>query len=124
MYIFIILCFIHIVYKFNFCCRSINKQPNGIAFCLSTNVLEVCFCQRPIFLCCLINIHYIHSVLVQDFVSGRACCVNQYHYESLSRRVVMQFGEWTATNNNMTSCTKCSIHQSIVQILIRTLYFV
>jgi hypothetical protein len=23
--------------------------------------------------------HYIHSVLVQDFVSGRALCVNQYH---------------------------------------------
>ena len=33
--------------------------------------------------------HYIHSVVVQDFVSGRACCVNQYHYES--RRVVMRF---------------------------------
>jgi hypothetical protein len=29
-------------------------------------------------------------MVVQDFVSGRACCVNQYHYESLSRRVVMQ----------------------------------
>ena len=27
-------------------------------------------------------ITYIDSVLVQDFVSGRACCVNQYHYES------------------------------------------
>jgi hypothetical protein len=26
--------------------------------------------------------HYIHSVVVQDFVSGRVCCVNQYHYES------------------------------------------
>ena len=26
--------------------------------------------------------HYTHSVVVQDFVSGRACCVNQYHYES------------------------------------------
>jgi hypothetical protein len=39
-------------------------------------------------LCIYINIyiytHYIHSVVVQDFVSGRACCVNQYHYESLS----------------------------------------
>ena len=23
-------------------------------------------------------------MVVQDFVSGRACCVNQYHYESLS----------------------------------------
>ena len=29
----------------------------------------------------VINTHYIHTVLVQDFVSGRACCVNQYHYE-------------------------------------------
>jgi hypothetical protein len=38
-----------------------------------------------------INIHYIHSMLVQDFVSGRACCVNQYHYESWKRRVVMRF---------------------------------
>ena len=29
----------------------------------------------------LINTHYIHSVLVEDFVSGRACFMNQYHYE-------------------------------------------
>ena len=29
--------------------------------------------------------------MVQDFVSGRACCVNQYHYESRKRRVVMRF---------------------------------
>jgi hypothetical protein len=28
---------------------------------------------------CLINTHYIHSVMKQDFVSGQACCVNQYH---------------------------------------------
>ena len=28
--------------------------------------------------------------MVQDFVSCRACCVNQYHYESLLRRVVMR----------------------------------
>jgi hypothetical protein len=34
--------------------------------------------------------HYIHSVVIQDFVSGRACCVNQYHYESPKRRVVMR----------------------------------
>jgi hypothetical protein len=39
---------------------------------------------------CLINTHYIHSVVVQDFVSGRVCCVNQYHYESRYWRVVMQ----------------------------------
>ena len=30
----------------------------------------------------VINTHYIHSVVVQYFVSGRASCVNQYHYES------------------------------------------
>ena len=30
-----------------------------------------------------IHTHYIHSMVVQDFVSGRAYCVNQYHYESL-----------------------------------------
>ena len=34
--------------------------------------------------------HYIHSVVVQDFVLGRACCVNQYHYESRERRVVIR----------------------------------
>ena len=28
--------------------------------------------------------YYIHSVVVQDFVSGWACGVNQYQYESLS----------------------------------------
>jgi hypothetical protein len=38
----------------------------------------------------LINTHYIHSLVVQDFVSGWVCCVNQYHYESLLRRVVMR----------------------------------
>jgi hypothetical protein len=38
----------------------------------------------------IVNTHYIHSVMVQDFVSGRVCCVNQYHYESLSRLVVMR----------------------------------
>ena len=27
-----------------------------------------------------INTHYIHSVLAQGFVSGRACCVNHCHY--------------------------------------------
>ena len=37
----------------------------------------------------LIYTHYIHSVVVQDFISGRVCCVNQYHYES-RRRVVMR----------------------------------
>ena len=30
----------------------------------------------------VINTHYIHSVVVQYFVSGRASFVNQYHYES------------------------------------------
>jgi hypothetical protein len=35
-----------------------------------------------IFLKILQNTHYIHSGLVQDFVSGRTCCVNKYHYES------------------------------------------
>ena len=28
--------------------------------------------------------------MVQDYVSGRVCCVNQYHYESRQRRVVMR----------------------------------
>jgi hypothetical protein len=30
----------------------------------------------------LIYTYYIHSVVVQDFVSGRVCRVNQYHYQS------------------------------------------
>jgi hypothetical protein len=38
-----------------------------------------------------IHTHYIHSVVVQYFVSGRACCVNQYDYVSWLRRVVMRF---------------------------------
>jgi hypothetical protein len=29
-------------------------------------------------------------VVIQDFVSGQACCVNQYHYESRKWRVVMR----------------------------------
>ena len=29
--------------------------------------------------------------MVQDFASGRVCCVNQYHYESRQQRVVMRF---------------------------------
>ena len=37
-----------------------------------------------------INTHYIHSVVVKDLVSGRSCCMNQYHYESRQRRVVMR----------------------------------
>ena len=38
-----------------------------------------------------IHIYFIHSVVGQDFVSGRACCVNQYHHESRMRQVVMRF---------------------------------
>ena len=30
-------------------------------------------------------------MVVQDFVSSLVCCVNQYHYESRQRRVVMRF---------------------------------
>ena len=44
----------------------------------------------PIKLTATIYTHYIHSVVVQDFVLGRACCVNQYHYESRERRVVIR----------------------------------
>ena len=39
----------------------------------------------------VINTHYIHSVLVQDFVSDRACFENLYHYETRKRRVVIRF---------------------------------
>jgi hypothetical protein len=30
----------------------------------------------------MINTHYLYSVLVENYVSGGACCVNEYHYES------------------------------------------
>jgi hypothetical protein len=33
--------------------------------------------------------HYIHSVVVQEFLSGRACCLNQYHYESFIPGIVL-----------------------------------
>jgi hypothetical protein len=46
----------------------------------------------------VINTHYIHSVVVQYFVSGRASCVNQYHYESRKRQVVMRFVHTTGKN--------------------------
>jgi len=54
--------------------------------------------QRPAKFVFEINTHYIHSVLVQDFVSGRACCVNQYHYKSRKRRVVMWLVHATGKN--------------------------
>jgi len=38
-----------------------------------------------------IHTHFIHNMMVQDLVSGRACCVIQYHYKSRKRRVVMRF---------------------------------
>jgi hypothetical protein len=39
---------------------------------------------------CTLYTHYIYSVLVQDFVSGQVCCMNQYHYESRKWWVVMR----------------------------------
>jgi hypothetical protein len=36
----------------------------------------------------IMHTHAIHSVVIQDFVSGQVCRVNQYHYESPKRRVV------------------------------------
>jgi hypothetical protein len=38
-----------------------------------------------------IHTHYIHSMVVQDVVSGRVCCVNQFQYELWMWRVVMRF---------------------------------
>ena len=38
----------------------------------------------------VVNTHYMHSVLEQDCVAYRVCCVNKYHYESRKRRVVMR----------------------------------
>ena len=40
----------------------------------------------------LMYTQYVHSVLVQNFASGRACCVNQYHYESLQDISMLVFG--------------------------------
>jgi hypothetical protein len=39
-------------------------------------VLYYLFWMICIFSLCAINTHYIHTVLVQDFVSGQACCEN------------------------------------------------
>ena len=44
----------------------------------------------------MINTSYIHSVLVQYFASGQACCVNQYHYESQERLVVLRLVHTTS----------------------------
>ena len=43
--------------------------------------MSVVFLRFPpqIKLISTIYTHYIHSVVLQDFVSGRACCVNQCH---------------------------------------------
>ena len=62
--------------------------------CINPNVtkygasLDVCVSPKK---WTKIHIHYIHSVVVQYVISGRACCVNQYHYKSRKRRVVMRF---------------------------------
>ena len=44
----------------------------------------------------MINTSYKHSVLVQYFASGQACCVNQYHYESQERLVVLRLVHTTS----------------------------
>ena len=46
----------------------------------------------------LIHTHYIHNVVVHYFVSGRVCCVKQYHYESRKRRIVMRLVHVTGKN--------------------------
>ena len=55
-------------------CKTSFTVPNYNIF-LSRVCVSVSYLQ-PIYT------HYIHSVVVQDFVSGRACCVNKHHYES------------------------------------------
>jgi hypothetical protein len=72
----------------------------------------------------LIYTHYIHSVVVQDFVSGRVCCVNQYNYESRKRRVVMRLVHATdkswytvlyhhTINESRLSDTRCLIQDVV-----------
>jgi hypothetical protein len=57
-----------------------------------TNAMTSCLrFFTPIIVLAIIYTQYIHSVVVQDFVSGGACCVNQDHYESRQQRVVMRF---------------------------------
>ena len=64
-----------------------------------------------------INTHYIHSVVVQDLVSGRACCVNQYHYES---RVVMRFVHTTGKTWYKVLCHHTMYVISLSNISIKT----
>jgi hypothetical protein len=77
--------------------------------------------QKFGYLISVINIHYIHSVLVQDFVSGRACCMKQYHCESLKRRVVMLLVHTSLLCElvslrvvKATSCDAVSSHEPVV----------
>ena len=96
-----------------------------------------------------LNTHYVHSVLVQNVVSGRACCVNQYQYESdgdyifclTSCYFFRSFTNVTllcfvSHSNDMTSCqissaynASCNVapflyhHSVVIQHLVRdTLY--
>jgi hypothetical protein len=46
--------------------------------------------------------YYMNSVLVQDFVSGQACCVNQYHYQLWQARLVPSYLQALNTNYKQT----------------------
>jgi hypothetical protein len=65
-----------------FCLPSTQSFPYSfLVIELSLNNTMVKSYERAL-LSCLEHIRYIQSVLVQDFVSGRGCCVNQYNCES------------------------------------------
>jgi hypothetical protein len=66
--------------------------------------------------------HYMHSVVVQDFVSGRVCCgrtllnyfdMTSYHWNVRQNTVTWRW--WMHGKNNVTSYTKWSLPQSIAQ---------
>ena len=52
----------------------------------------------------IMHTYSIHSVVVQNFVSGRACYGNQYHYESPQRRVV----KWLFTQQAIPDIKSCT----------------
>jgi hypothetical protein len=59
---------------------STRKDQGLMKMLISSGRIKKNILNKVIHVCSLLKryTHYIHSVVVQDFVSGRVCCVNQY----------------------------------------------
>jgi len=72
-----------------------------------------------------IHTHYIHSVVVQDFVSGRASCVNQYHYESRYKHTMYVISlSNISIKTNFKQITRVEIRLTNLYNTLRRLHFV